>query len=409
MTNVYHSAITFPATARDRLEVLDVVRGIAVGGILLANTLVFFGLFLMPPEHAAALPSHNIDRVIELAGHVLVEGKFYSIFSLLFGIGFGLQLARGGAEAVPRFRRRLWMLMLIGAGHAFLIWAGDILLLYALLGFLLPWFARRDARSLLRWTVGLLATPTILYIVALIGWQIVGIQPAQTGSANTGPPPEIMERIVAMGTGGLADAFIGNLVFFVGRWIDLIVTVRFPKVLGMFVLGLWVIRQGIPADLDSHRPLLRRWRTLGWTIGLPANVLAAWAFSQAPYLPPSPPGFLGVLLQAIGIPLLAIGYACTIALGIRSGARLLTLFAPVGRMALTNYLLHSIVCVTLSYGFGFGWWWQLGAAQAWLVAITIIAVQIPISRWWLTYFRFGPAEWMWRRLTYGEPLPLRRL
>jgi uncharacterized protein len=386
-----------------------VIRGVAVGGILLANTFVFFGLFLIPAERAAAFTSHNLDRVVEFAEHVLVEGKFYSIFSLLFGIGFGLQLARGGAASVARFRRRLRVLLLIGAVHALLIWAGDILLLYALLGFSMPWFAQKDQRSLLRWTVGLLATPTLLYIAALTIKWLAGAAPPTPGPSGPDVPPEIFDRFAAMGTGGVADALIGNLIFFVGRWADLFVSVRFPKVLGMFVLGLWLVREGITSNLKAHLPLLRRWQTAGWAIGLPANVIAAIVFLWWPYWPPSPAGLSGVVAQAVGFPLLALGYACTLALALPHVPRILGVFAPVGRMALTNYLMHSVVCVTLAYGFGLGWWWQIGAATTWVVAATIIVAQIPMSRLWLAWFQYGPAEWVWRRLTDGLPLPMRRV
>src|SRR3954470_24624784 len=151
-----------------RIATLDVVRGVAVAGILLANVLVFFGLFVLPADRAAAFPTAAADRVALFLERVFVDGKFYSVFSLLFGIGFGLQLARGGDAALPRFRRRLRILLGIGAIHAFLIWAGDILMLYALLGFTMPWFARRSNRDLLRWTLILLAVPTAIYIVALV-------------------------------------------------------------------------------------------------------------------------------------------------------------------------------------------------------------------------------------------------
>lgn len=384
------------------------LRGVAIGGILLANTFVFFGLFLIPPERAAAFRTHSLDRLVEFAEHVLVEGKFYSIFSLLFGIGFGLQLTRGGDASVSRFRRRLRVLLLIGAVHALFIWAGDILLLYAVLGLSMPWFAKKDTRSLLRWTVALLATPTMLYIVAVIVWKLMGAATAAPGPAGPDVPPEVVERLAAMGTGGFRDALIGNLLFFVGRWMDLFVSVRFPKVLGMFVLGLWTVRQGIATDLQAHLPLLRRWRTAGWTIGLGADVIAALVFLRWPYLPPSPGGLLGVFAQAVGFPLLAVGYACTIAIALPHMPRVLGVFGPVGRMALTNYLMHSVVCVTLSYGFGLGWWWRIGAATTWVVAFTIVALQMPLSRWWLASFQYGPAEWIWRRLTYGVPLPMRR-
>src|SRR6266550_4113724 len=326
------------APTSERIEALDTLRGVAVFGILLANVLVFFGLFMLPSDRAAALPTARADAVVAFVEKVLVDGKFYSIFSLLFGIGFGLQLARGGETAVPRFNRRLRILLAIGAIHAFLIWAGDILMLYALLGFPLPWFARKTSRELLRSVVILLAIPTALYVVALV---------------------------------------------------------------------LWVVRAGIAHAPPNQRAALARWSLLGLGLGLPLNIFAAWALHRWPYLPPSLGGLLGVVMQAAGVPLLAVGYASTVALLVVNGRRLISLFAPVGRMALTNYLMHSVICVILSYGFGFGLWWRIGASTALAIAVAIIVAQIPLSSWWLSRYRFGPVEWIWRRLTYGRPLALR--
>jgi uncharacterized protein len=392
-----------PAPVRERIPALDVVRGVAVAGILFANVLVFFGLFAMPPDRIAALPTAAADRVASFVEHVLVDGKFYSLFSLLFGIGFGIQLTRGGEVALPRFKRRLRILLAIGALHAVLIWAGDILMLYALLGFTLPWFARKSDRELLRWTVILFALPTALYILALAIWTLVRSGTAQASPAAS-VPSRILAIIEAMGTGGIIDALKGNLVFLAGRWADLFASVRFPKVLGMFVLGLWTVRTGLPLALADRRPTLVRWSLLGWGIGLPANIIAVWAFERWAYLPPSVGALLGVALQGVGIPMLALGYAATLALLVVDGRRVVNLFAPVGRMALTNYLMHSVICVVLSYGFGLALWWRIGASKAMAIAAAIIILQIPLSAAWLSRFRFGPVEWIWRRLTYNRPI-----
>jgi len=396
------------APTTQRIETLDVLRGVAVFGILLANVLVFFGLFVMPPDRAAALTTARLDNVALFFDKVFVDGKFYSVFSLLFGIGFGLQLARGGDAALPRFKRRLRILLAIGAVHAVFIWAGDILMLYALLGFTLPWFARKSNRELLRWTMILLAVPTALYMVALAAWTLLA-SGAMPTPADAGIPAKILASFAAMGRGGVQDAFKGNLVFLAIRWADLFATVRFPKVLGMFLLGLWAVRSGLARTPANHRSTLVRWSLLGWSVGLPANVIAALALLRWPYLPPSLGGLLGVVGQGVGVPMLALGYAATVGLLVVDGRRLITLFAPVGRMALTNYLVHSLVCVTLSYGFGLGLWWRIGAATAMAIAAGLIVVQIPLSAWWLSRFRFGPVEWIWRRLTYGQPLALRAL
>jgi uncharacterized protein len=403
VTSSHSTADASPLPVRERIQALDVLRGVAVAGILLANVMVFFGLIFMPPDRVAALPTAAADRVASFLERVFVDGKFYSIFSLLFGIGFGVQLSRGGEAALPRFKRRLRILLGIGAIHAFLIWAGDILMLYALLGFTMPWFARKSDRDLVRWTVILLAVPTTLYIVALAVSMLVGSGAPQS-SAASGVPANILKYFEAIGTGGFKDAFIGNLVFLGGRWADLFATVRFPKVLGMFVLGLWTVRTGLALSPSDHRGTLVRWSFLGWGVGLPANIIAAWAFDRWPYLPPSVGSLLGTAMQAVGVPMLALGYAATVALLVVDGRRLITVFAPVGRMALTNYLMHSIICVVLSYGFGFGLWWRIGASRALAIAAAIIVVQIPLSAWWLSRFRFGPVEWIWRRLTYGRPI-----
>jgi uncharacterized protein len=404
MASSHTAADAAPLPVRERIQALDVLRGVAVGGILLANVLVFFGLNFMPPDRAAALPSVAADRVALFLEHVFVDGKFYSIFSLLFGIGFGVQLARGGDAALPRFKRRLRILLAIGAIHAFFLWAGDILMLYALLGFTMPWFARKSSRELVRWTVILLAVPTALYIVALAAWMFIGSGGAPTAAGPGAMPAKMLAYFEAIGTGGLKDAFIGNLVFLGGRWADLFATVRFPKVLGMFVLGLWTVRTGIALSPADHRATLVRWCKLGWGIGLPANLIATWAFERWSYLPPSIGGLLGTVMQGVGIPMLAIGYATTVALLVVDGRRFISVFAPVGRMALTNYLMHSIICVVLSYGFGFALWWRTGASRAMAIAAAIIVVQIPLSAWWLSRFRFGPVEWVWRRFTYGRPV-----
>jgi uncharacterized protein len=404
------SAADRPAAREDRIVALDVLRGVAVGGILLANAFVFFGLLFDPDGHLKQLPTAQIDRVVEFLEHVIVEGKFYSIFSLLFGIGFGLQLSRRGDVAIGRFRRRLMVLVGIGAVHAFLIWAGDILLLYALLGFSMPWFARRSDRSLLRWTAGLLATPTILYLVGLAAWMAFGSspsgEPVPSAPAQEIPPEDPREdkcrghgrsRRRAHWKSDLPRRPLGRSVCHG----------QIPKVLGMFVLGLWVVRQGIAADPAAHRPLLTKWRALGLGVGLPSQSRGrVGALGLA--VPATLAGALvGVACQAVGFPLLALGYASAIVLSVVDGRRALAPFAPVGRMALTNYLTHSIVCVTLSYGFGFGLWGRIGATQAWGIAVFIVLLQIPFSRWWLSSHRYGPMEWVWRRLTYGQPLAMR--
>jgi uncharacterized protein len=222
---------------------------------------------------------------------------------------------------------------------------------------------------------------------------------AASGAAgSSGMPPAILAIFERVGTGGLKDSFLGNLVLLLGRWADLIATMRFPKVLGMFVLGVWLVRRGIALAPQAHRPLLVRWAALGWGVGLPLNIAAAWSMEHWPYLPPSAGGLLGVIAGAIGIPLLALGYAATIALLVVDGVRIVRIFAPMGRMALTNYLLQSVICVSLASGWGAGLWWRIGASRAMLIAAMVVSVQLALSALWLSRTDSGPAERLWRRL-----------
>lgn len=405
-----------PVAADARLHVLDVLRGLSLFGILQANVLVFSGLLFM--ALVGDLTLTPLDKAVGFVIEVLVHGKFYSLFSMLFGIGFHVFLSRAGTRggpAKPLFRRRLWLLLAAGFLHATLLWSGDILMLYAMVGFALIPFHGLPSRTQLAWVVGLLAVPVIAY--ALMWGAGIPDPFAPPPVDPAGPAPgaaggfDPLAFMMAGFQGGYLDVLQANLVSLVGRWMDLIITLRPPKVLAMFVLGLWIGQQGIVRDLDAHAGLLRRVAAWGLVLGIPLNVAGAWLVEDAtPYLPGSALGMTEVLIGAVGIPLLALGYAAGIALLMRSpaAARVLMTFAPVGRMALTNYLLQSVICMFVFYGFGLGLYAQVGTAAASGIALLVFAIQVPVSRWWLNRYQYGPAEWAWRRMTYRVPMAMRR-
>lgn len=405
-----------PVAAERRLHVLDVLRGFALLGILLANVLVFSGLFLSSRVGAPA-PT-PLDEAAGFAIEALVHAKFYSLFSFLFGIGFFVFLSRAegkGIAARPLFHRRLWLLLVIGLLHAALLWAGDILTVYALLGFALVPFFGRSSRTLLAWAAGLLALPAVVYALMWAGGipDPLAPPPVEPGSAapDSVGRSDLVGRMIAGFRGDYIDVLQANLIQLAGRWVELFTTVRPPKLLGMFVLGLWVGQCGIANDLDAHAGLLRRVATWGLGLGLPLNVAAAWlAADGVPYLPGSTRGLAEVVAAAAGVPLLALGYAAGVALLMRSGraSKVLMVFAPVGRMALTNYLLQTVACMFVFYGIGLGLYGKVGTATAAGIALLIFALQVPLSWWWLGRYRFGPVEWAWRRMTYRTPLAIRR-
>ena len=404
-----------PTAEGDRLEVLDAMRGFALGGIFLLNLAVFSGFAFMTPEMMSASPTAAVD--LPVAGLVvwLGYGKFYSLFSLLFGIGFSLQLAaavRRGDERLRVFKRRLLVLVAIGAVHLY-IWEGDILVLYALVGFFLIPFRRLPDRTLLRSSVALVFAPVLLevLIVATHGALDPGAPLLRAGDAAlvaTGFPAGTMPFPV-LRDAGWAEYFRFQLsgVFF--RYADLLSTGRPFKVLAMFVLGLWVGRSGMLTDMTPWLPTLRRMRVWCFAVGLPAAAMHAMLMlggsGGSEWLKVA-----GAAAYALGVAPLALGYATTFVILWQSEAwrARLERLAPAGRMALTNYLTHTIVAMTVFYGIGFGQMGRLGPVWWPLMVVAMISAQVALSRWWLARFAFGPVEWIWRQATYGQRLGLRR-
>jgi uncharacterized protein len=400
-----------PISLQERIEILDVLRGLAVCGILIGNMQWFSGYGFMPPSVAGQSPL--IDRVTHFLVHFFVEGKFYSIFSFLFGFGFALQIARAETRGDTRaslFKRRLFWLLVIGLAHAYLLWAGDILSIYALMGFLLIRFRRKTDGALLKWACVLLLIPILTYLLIYI--LFVAFVPPETlaklSAAQIDLWNETVRQVPQSNYLKIVTGF--NLQYILGRYASLILEMRLPKILAMFLLGLYAYRRRFFQDLSSHKPLIRRVLVYGLILGVVGNVgFATLAGGAEAAFPPSPAGVLGVICYAFGVPALALFFIALVATLWQKAAwrRLLVFLAPVGRMALTNYLLQTIVCLFIFYGYGFGQFGRVGATTATLIALAIFLLQILMSALWLNYFSYGPMEWIWRQLTYRQRLDLR--
>jgi uncharacterized protein len=399
-----------PSAAAERLPLLDALRGFAVLGILVANIILFSGYFFLSESARAALPSARADAIAETAMHLVVEGKFYSLFSLLFGLGFAVLLVRSeaaGRDFPAFFRRRLWILLGFGLAHAYLVWYGDILSVYALVGFALLACRRWSDRALLRGAALCFLLPIVQYVGMVYAWE-----PAVSYEAKAAGTEAFFGAVVAAFAGGSPLEMLKMNVAGVlgGRYPDLLFTGRLFKVMGLFLLGLWIGRRGIHANPAAHRPLLAWVALIGFAVGIPANIWLAFSFPEAAYRGLTPAGIPASIVFTLGIPPLAFAYAATFALLFLhpAGGRALAVLAPAGRMALTNYLMHSVVCLALFTGLGTGSFGRVGFAAAVGVALTLGAMQVVTSTVWLRYFRFGPAEWLWRSLTYGTRQPFRR-
>jgi uncharacterized protein len=410
------SAAVRPVQPGERIELLDALRGLALLGILFANIRQISGWTYLSAEQRAALPTWSVDQALNVLSTILVAWKFYSIFSLLFGIGFVvlmLRMERRGGDFLPLFRRRLLLLLGFGFVHYF-VWEGDILVLYALVGFLLIPARRLSDRTLLIGATALLLAPIALHTLYVVS----------NGALLPGRPlHDVLPRIdryfgwdpetslhTIRGHGGWIDlmkfnAF--NLLWGLGNYLD---DARPLKVLAMFLVGFVAARRAILHEVSAHIPLLRRVLLIGGAIGLIGSGAFAYirVVLEAEYL--SSLGIVAAAAFAVGTVPLALAYVSAFALLWQQPhwQRRLLVLAPVGRMALSNYLAQSLIAAALFYGVGLGWWGQAGLALLYPLALLIFGAQIAWSPWWLARFHFGPAEWLWRSLTYRQAQPMRR-
>lgn len=390
------------------MDVLDVIRGVAVFGILVVNVYAFSGYGFISAAQKAALPVSGFDEMSDFLVGFLAEGKFYCLFSFLFGVGFAVFIQRAsarGSDAIRLFKRRLVGLLLIGLAHTLFIWFGDILVTYAVLGFGLIPFVRLDDRVVLRWAAIMLLAPIALYALLMALASLGPPPPVQ--SADTGLPPILQGAIDGIAHGHYFDLLRGNVIFTVANVVRRLVLMFFPRVLGMFLLGFYAGRAGIFANLDAHAALLRRVCAIGFAAGLPLSLVATELSNDIPG-PPDLRGLGETIVQSISSPALALAYAAGLCLLFRRAPRAMRALAPAGRMALTNYLAQSVAGVLIFYGIGLEMFGRVSLTTALAGCLVFFAAQTIASRAWLSIAMFGPAEWLWRTFTYARRFPLLR-
>jgi uncharacterized protein len=416
-------AVVRPVALTERVVLLDALRGFALLGVFISNSITWFsGRTLLPREQAQALGAPLLEVVVGAAYQFLVNQKFITIFSFLFGLGFSIQLSRAearGGSVVPLYSRRLLIMLGIGLVHLFGIWVGDILHTYATVGFLLLLFRARSNRAVLGWAVGLMVTMTLVLPtlqrygpVLLYGAEAA----AELAKANQAEAATHRAHFLeALSSDSMWAALVGNARYFFDTFVRLDRLKWMGFILARFLFGLLAGRLLLLQDVERHRHLHRR--LLAW--GLGAGVLingaglvmyrlramgrldstltdSAWMF------------FLNAV-QELGYLAMAAGYVSLFALLFQRARwqRVLGVLGPVGRMALTLYLLQSVVSVCIYNGWGLGFVGKLPSSRVVALCGVIFAAQVALSHGWLARFRFGPVEWLWRSLTYGRAQPMR--
>lgn len=389
----------------DRSLFLDALRGFALLGVCLANYPEFSLYSFLPDDLAGSLPSARVDSIFRFFQLMFVDGKFYTLFSLLFGVGFSIIIGNAmkrGANGMKIFYRRMFILVIIGLSHLLTVWSGDILLLYALMGMILPVFRKVSMRRIVLIAVGLLLLPVVVEAICMI----FVFDPARYPYEQWWVTAEQYGITVENFHTWLRDADSYSDVhsfLMQGAWErmwEFVDSSRYFKVLGLFMIGYAIGRNRIYLDLDQRISFLKNVAKWGLVIGLPVSLAyTVNAMSGHPY-----GRVFDSLLYAAGVYTLGVGYAALLAWMFCRNKHLLIwrLLAAPGRMALTNYIGQSVVGMFLFYGIGLGLGASMGLAQTELVALGVFIVLSLFSYGWLKVFRFGPIEWIWRMLTYGR-------
>jgi uncharacterized protein len=409
-------------TAPDRHVTLDALRGFAVMGILAMNIVAF-----AMPDMAYMSPAiyggdTGADLFSWFASFILIDGKMRGLFSLLFGASMMLIVdratAKGENAARVHYSRMAW-LAIFGLAHFYLIWFGDILFVYAVIGCIAFLFRNWEAKRLIKWAIGLYAAGTLLWS-AMMGGMIF----LQKSAQAPGAPPEVVKEYQAMMNGPefspqrtqkQLDTYRGSYTRIVGdKWAEQkwqpfsFIPQILLETLPLMMLGMALLKNGfLLGTWDSVR--YRRWAVVLVPAGAVVSALLAWIIARSNFdlVTVINATFAWAMLPRLPM---IVGYAALLVLAIRALARsgFLARVAAAGQAAFTNYLGASILMTSIFYGYGLGQFGHVGRAQLWLFVAAAWVLMLLWSKPWLERFRYGPLEWLWRSLARGSVQPMRR-
>lgn len=417
-----------PVEAGQRFISLDRLRGVAILGILVMNIYAFAMPFIAytNPLRMGGTEPWNLGTWF--LSHLLFDQKFISIFAMLFGAGLVLMTdraeARGRKPGPIYVRRQLW-LMLIGAIHGYLIWVGDILFVYALIGMLAFLFRKRQPRTLIIIACLLLPMTLLLNLGNAVQVEVMMKEVAtiealveseealddeqtqllddwEVQRAFMMPTDEDVEKEVDAYRGSYSEivAYRAPIVAMLQLFIPIFYGIW--RVGAMMLIGMALMKLGV-LTAERSRSFYTRFMFAGYLLGLPLSAFSAWDL-YAHSFDPLYTMRIGGIANYVGSILVAFGHIGLIMLITKTGAlqRVMDHFAAVGRMALTNYLMHSLILTTVFYGYGLGLYGSVPRFLQMAFVAGVVGFQLWISTWWLARFRFGPVEWLWRSATYWK-------
>jgi uncharacterized protein len=396
-----------PTPASERVVALDVLRGLALLGVAVVNALVVSG----PLEWTFSRPfAESPEPWISRAIALLFEAKAYSLLAFLFGAGFALQAERletAGAPVARTLVRRQLGLAAIGLAHAVLVWSGDILLAYGLVGLLLLVFRRRRPGTILAWAIALVAVNALLLgaaagAIALLSHAAPDRYAALVRTMADDDARNVAAAFAAYGAGTWGAALARRLHELLPMHASTL-TVG-PQMLGVFLAGVWAVRRGLVREPEARAGFLRRAALLLGGAGFAGEI--AYVRLVEGGTRDFPSYLAGQAVHLLAATALALGAAAAVvlALGTGRGRRALAPLAPLGRMALTSYVVQSVVFTAIFYRFGDGpgLFGRVPPGSVVTVAITTWLAQALLAQLWLARFDKGPLEALWRRITYGR-------
>jgi uncharacterized protein len=381
-----------PIAPHDRVLAIDVLRGLALLGVLAMNIATEFRVSIFQRFLPAQPHASWVDRTIDAVLMVGIDLKALALFSFLLGVGLAIQFDHlsGGSRRPALLLRRLSVLLIIGVLHLTLIWNGDILVEYALAGLVVLPFLFGSRR--------LLAVAAALGLSLYVVGPLLPLSPPLPSTAWMAH--HVTEAVRVYGSGGFAD-----ILAFRVRELPAILPLHvaiFPRTLALMLLGALAWRAGVFHSKGVSRRQLLWTAAAGTVLGgaMAVAVAARWLGAGAPTW----------MVERASTVVLACGYGAGIiwAVDRTTAAEWLAWAAPVGRMALTNYLMQSVILGYIFYGYGLGLFGRLGLGEAMAIGICVYVAQTVFSGCWLRRYSFGPAEWIWRTATYGAAPPLRR-
>lgn len=395
---------------QERVQVLDVLRGFALAGILVINAMSIMAVKGSTPAFTVKIPV--LDRILQDLILFFVESKFFTLFSLLFGIGFAIQIQsaeKQGNSFLPRISRRMFGLLIFGLLHILLLWDGDILVIYAITGTLLVAFRKTAYSRIKKWVISLLAVPGVLVFIIFIYTLVARLSTSGADTfakndaslakefANTDSTQQLLKTGFVEGIGERIDTYLN---------LSPLLFSRIPTVLAMFLIGLYLGRSNFIRELPDMLEILKKVRRWGLAIGFALMFLIV----ASTKLLPTVSALVAIIEdQYLAGPILCLGFASAVTLDFlkKPNRKIYSYFSKVGRMALTNYLSQSLVLTFLSYGWGVGLALKLNGFQVLGIAVLLYISQVKVSEFWLNRFSYGPLEWAWRCVTYWKALPIK--